>query len=258
MAQRGQDISEAIKEAHRNIAERSARLETAMAAQQWGTVDEESARLLSLLREVSRLAPVTHSFLAAIYGRWGLAMEQQRRYKEAQEQLLAAEALFNMDPEAAVEWAAQQGINIEGEGEPLDLRLAQSVLETLGATMVRFGNPRAGEVLAQVVSVADLNQDEAAQWAARQHLAAYTAGLADWQGLLQIAREMGRIAQSRQSLPMLLEVMRLFVEAYIGLDRLYRALEGQQLVVDLARHLNHPDLAEEEAELKKLKEAEQR
>ncbi len=156
-------------------------------------------------------------------------------------------------------WSGQpgQGITVGGEGEPLDLAIALEVLQALGASMVRFGNPRAGEVLAQVVSVADMNQDEEAQWRARQHLASFTAGLANWQGLLQIAREMGNIARQKQNLPMLLEVMRLMVEAHIGLGRLYRALEAQQLVVDLARRLKHPDLAEEESQLQQLRAAEQ-
>jgi hypothetical protein len=89
-------------------------------------------------------------------------------------------------------------------------------------------------------------------WKARQELAAFRAGEAEWQGLLEIAREMGKVARQRQELPGLLATMRYFTEAYVGLQQLDRAVAAQELVVEIARHLDDRSLQDEENELQRL------
>ncbi len=234
-----------------------ARIRSQFDSQNWGEVEQDTLRLMKLLRLTSPLLPVTQSFMAEVLARFGLALNRQQRSRESYEALSQAEALLNMAPDGATEWAAEQDIVLQGEGEPIDLKLALEALQLFADMALRQGQSRAGDLLDQVVQVADLIGAEDEQWEARSRMATYTAGLADWQGLLEMAREMGQIAGTRRDLRRLLQVMSLFSDAYTGLERVQRAIEAQQLVVDIAHYLNHPELVNEEKELKRLREVPQ-
>lgn len=229
------------------------KISRAFQAEQWGEVDSLSLQMQKLLRERSAQAPVSQSLLAEVVARWGLAQYEQRRFEESVEQLARAERLFNMENAEAAGWAASRDITMEGEGPPLDLRLALRSLRVLSELLVRHGDPRSGAVLDEVVGVADMLQDDEARWEAREKLAVFTTGLADWPRLLVLAQEMGVIARRQRDLTKLMQALRFFAEGYVGQQQLERARDAQRLVVDIARFLNHPDLTEEETELEKLR-----
>lgn len=247
------DNAKAVEQARIAIMELRNRITQNVQAQQWGQVDTDMLTLMPLLRDTSETMPVTQSMMAELHGQWGLTLNAQRRYQEAYKHLLLARELLYADHESAVAWAVGENLKMEGEGGQIDLHLALRVLEALADSAVRLGQPGAGEVLQGVVEVADMVGDQAKRWEARQRLAAFTAGMADWQGLLELGREMGHIARQRHNLPDLLEGLRQVVEALVGLKELDQAIEAQRLVVDIARHLADPSLPDEEKEFTKLR-----
>lgn len=223
-------------------------------AQQWGKVDSNMLNLIKLLHGKSEVAPVTQGTLAELYGQWGLGMMQQKRYEEGEKHLKISQRLFDMEYETAVEWAANQKITMQGQGEDTNIELALEVLKTLADRALRLGQPNAREMLEQTVKVADIVGDHGKSWDARQRLSTFTAGSADWQTLLDLGREMGALSMQQRDLSQLLFAMRLLSEAFLGLKMRDQSLDVQQLVVDIARYLNDSSLSDEENELSKLRD----
>jgi hypothetical protein len=248
----GENDETAAAEARQRLTHLRESIAVALHHEEWNTADTNIIAAMKLLRETSSVAPVTQSTMAELHGQWGLALNGQRRYDEAYKHLIQAERLFNMDHEQAIAWADSEGIRMEGEGDELDLSLALAVLSTLAEATIRQGQPGAGEMLMQVVEVADMAEDEPMRWESRLRLATFMAGMADWASLMELGRELGAIARERRSLPHLLEAMRQITEAQIGLENLPLAIQAQTLVVDIARYLKDATLADEEAELQKL------
>lgn len=225
-----------------------------MEGQEWGKVDNNMLKVMNLLHASSDIAPISQSNLAELYGQWGLSMMQQKRYEEGEKHLRLAQQLFNMEHEAAVSWAANQKITMQGEGEDINVPLALEVLKTLADRALRLGQSDAREMLEQTVKVADILGDHRKSWDARQRLTIFTAGAADWQTLLDLGREMGALAMQQRDLSQLLFAMRQMSEACLGLKLRDQTLDIQQLVVDIARFLNDPSLPDEENELSKLRD----
>lgn len=223
-------------------------------AQEWGKVDNDMLKVIKLLHGSSRVAPVTQSTLAELYGQWGLSMMQQKRYEEGEKHLKMAQKLFNMEYEAAVAWAANQKITMQGQGEDINIELALEVLKTLADRALRQGQSNAGEMLEQTVKVADILGDHRKSWDARERLSTFTAGAADWQTLLDLGRQMGALSMQQRNLSQLFFAMRQLSEASLGLKMRDQSLDVQQLVVDIARYLNDPSLPNEENELSKLRD----
>jgi hypothetical protein len=180
---------------------------------------------------------------------------EQRRFEEAHKHLALAEQLFSVEEATASALAAQDNITLQGVGPEIDLTLALAVLRALAESCVRQGDPNAGPLLVQVAEVADMVGSEAERWEARERLAAFTGATAGWNDLLVIAQDMGQLARERRNLRYLLSAIRLFTEAYIGLQEFDGAIAAQRLVVDIARFLQDSSLSTEEAELAKLQDA---
>lgn len=237
------------------LAELRGRIAQNMVEGQWGAVTDDVALALQLLRDTSGIVPVTHSLLAELYSHWSLAINGQRRYEEAFAMLQSAEQLWNMEAPQAVAWAKEQGITLQGEGEEPDLNLILAVLTALSENAARFDSADAGRVLREMIGVADLARREQEGWLARTRLAAWTAEQQAWPTLLALAADMATIARRSRDLNRLLDAMRQFSEAYIGVGQMERALEAQRLVVDVARALDHPSLEREQGELRTLLDA---
>lgn len=252
MADRG---GRAGKQAAKLARERTAlqkRIAASVAAREWAHADRDLIALSRQYRERSAQLPVTQSDLATFHAQWGLVLTGQRRPDEADRHLTAAERLFNMEYEEAVEWAGDEGILVEEVGNEVDLRLALEVLKILAESAVRQGRPDVESLLPQVVAVADLVGDPDEQWAARERLAAFNVASARWEQVIELGREMGWMAQSRRKLPLLQSALRFLTEALIGLREMDEALATQGLLVDVGRFLGDPTLPAEEAALARI------
>lgn len=227
-------------------------LKQAYTMQRWDQADDAAIKVLAYLKSHAETIGASQSELAEWHAQRGIALHNQRRYEPAFQQLELAERWLNMSLDEAIAFARQQDITLTGEGESLDTDLALLALETLAEAMVQRGTSGAGQVLEQVVKVADVVGQRERMWNARHRLATYTAGLADWDKLLRMGQELGQFANRHKSLSSLLVAMRFIVEALISMQRLDDARAAQRLVVDIARFINDASLPGEEAEMARL------
>jgi hypothetical protein len=227
-------------------------LKQAYTMQRWDQADDAATKVIAHLKSHSETIGASQSELAEWHAQRGIALHNQRRYEPAFQQLELAERWLNMSLDEAIAFARQQDITLTGEGESLDTDLALLALETLAEAMVQRGTSGAGQVLEQVVKVADVVGQRERMWNARHRLATYTAGLADWDKLLRMGQELGQFANRHKSLSSLLVAMRFIVEALISMQRLDDARAAQRLVVDIARFINDASLPGEEAEMARL------